>query len=312
MKIIVAGAVGHIGSHFIRQISKFVDNAKVTIIDDMCTQRYPSLFNLPDGAHYKFIEADVTEADLAPMFEGADVVIHLAAITDAARSFDQKDLVERVNHTATERIANMCAEKNVPLIFPSSTSVYGTQEKRVDEESGPESLQPQSPYAETKLREEELIEACAKEKGLRYAIVRLGTIFGPSPGMRFHTAVNRFCWQAVKGEPLTVWTTAYDQMRPYLALHDAARAFLHILNNDLFDNRVYNVLSENATVRQVVDAIRSEIPDLEVKFVDNQIMNQLSYEVGNDRFRNTGFSFEGTISDGVTKTLATLRNSNNC
>ena len=54
------------------------------------------------------------------------------------------------------------------------------------------------------------------KKGLKGVSCRFGTIFGASPGMRFHTAVNKFCWQAVMGQPITVWSTAYDQKRPYL------------------------------------------------------------------------------------------------
>ena len=313
MKIVVTGAVGHIGSHLSRKVPDlFGDDAEVIMIDDMTTQRYPSLFDLPEGARYRFVEADVTaeESDLAGLFKGADVVVHLAAITDAARSFERKDLVERVNFAATENVAKACAEAGVPMIFPSSTSVYGTQEDKVDEDSGPSSLNPQSPYAETKLREEEYLADIADEIGLSYVTCRLGTIFGPSPGMRFHTAVNRFCWQAIMGEPLTVWTTALDQMRPYLSLEDVARAFAHITKENAFDNRVYNVLTANATVRDVVDTIRTHIPDLEVKLVDNKIMNQLSYEVGNDRFKNLGFTFEGSIAAGIGKTMTQLRRAN--
>ena len=64
-------------------------------------------------------------------------------------------------------------------------------------------------------------------------ILRFGTIFGISPGMRFHTAVNKFCFQASIGEPLTVWRTAYDQMRPYLYLNDAMKAFRLIINQSV-------------------------------------------------------------------------------
>ena len=58
-------------------------------------------------------------------------------------------------------------------------------------------------------------------KNLKGIILRLGTIFGVSKGMRFHTAVNKFCYQAAFKKPLTIWKTAYDQKRPYLDLQDA-------------------------------------------------------------------------------------------
>ena len=200
-KIVVTGALGHIGSAFIHSVVA-EDDFEVTLIDDMSAQRYCSLFNLPLGGKFKFVEADVCTADLDELLKGADTVIHLAAITDAASSFDRKDEVERVNFDATVRVANACLKIGASLIFPSTTSVYGVQESLVDESCTPEQLKPQSPYAEAKLKSEQWLASC---DGLKYVVLRLGTIFGVSPGMRFHTAVNKFIWQACMGQPLTVW-----------------------------------------------------------------------------------------------------------
>lgn len=310
MKLVITGALGHIGSRLLREIPVHFPGAEVVLVDDMTTQRYPSLFDLPDEARYRFVEGDVTAIDLAPLITGADAVIQLAAITDATRSFEKKDEVERVNLTTTLRLAEACAQAGIPLIHPSSTSVYGTQNEVVDEECGEDELSPQSPYAETKLREEAALRELAATKGLRHVSLRLGTIFGTSPGMRFHTAVNKFCWQAVMGQKLTVWSTAYDQKRPYLELGDAVRAMMHLIRQNRFDGRVYNVLTANCTVRQIVDAIRVYVPDLEVGFVDARIMNQLSYEVACERFRKTGFEFKGCIEDGIGATIRLLQKAN--
>src|ERR1700704_5984440 len=66
-------------------------------------------------------------------------------------------------------------------------------------------------------------------QGLRCVIFRFGTIAGASIGMRFHTAVNKFAWQACLGIPITVWRTALHQKRPYLSLRDAVRALAFVL-----------------------------------------------------------------------------------
>jgi len=310
MKIVITGALGHIGSRLARMIPARYPGSEVILIDDMSTQRYPSLFDLPEGAAFKFMEADVTAANLEPVFENADAVVQLAAITDATSSFERREEVERINLSATARVAEACAATGAPLIFPSSTSVYGTQKDVVDEDCGPEDLQPQSPYAETKLREEAVLAELTGANRFRHVTMRLGTIFGTSPGMRFHTAVNKFCWQAVMGLELTVWRSAYDQKRPYLELDDACRAFFHAMDNDLFDGRVYNVLTLNATVRDIVEAIRRHVPALEVGFVDSEIMNQLSYEVARKRFTDTGFDFSGDLDQSIGASVALLRNAN--
>ena len=97
------------------------------------------------------------------------------------------------------------------------------------------------------------------------------------------------------GRPITVWRTAYDQKPPYLDLVDASRAMAFIINNDLFDGKIYKLLTDNVTVRQVVNLIRVPVPDLRVKFVDNKIMNQLSYEVLCNKFKAHGFYFSGDL-----------------
>ena len=310
MKIVVTGAIGHIGSYLIRDLAVQFPGAEIVMIDNMMTQRFPSLFNLPTLGHYRFIEGDVTRMDLQPILKDAQVLIHLAAITDAAGSFDKADLLEANNYQSTVKVAEACAQSGTRLIALSSTSVYGTQNEVVAEDCSPDELQPQSPYAITKLKEEQLVTKLCLEDGLKAISCRFGTIFGASPGMRFHTAVNKFCWQAVMDQPITVWSTAYDQKRPYLDLFDAARAITFIIRKDLFDGRIYNVLTHNATVRQVVDTVREFVPDLQVSFVDSKIMNQLSYEVSCERFRTEGFVFAGDLRRGIGETIGLLRQAN--
>jgi len=306
----VTGAIGHIGSYIIRDLGVSFPGSNIVMVDNMMTQRFPSLFNLPSNSNYSFIEGDVSQIDLKPVFFGADVVIHLAAITDAAGSINKAEELEANNFQSTLRVAEACIEADASLIALSSTSVYGTQKEQVDENCSDSELQPQSPYATTKLKEEELIASLSKEKGLKAIHCRFGTIFGASQGMRFHTAVNKFCWQAVMNQPISVWTTAYDQKRPYLDLLDASRAIAFIIKNNIFDGQIYNVLTSNTTVRQVVDTIKEFVPNLEIEFVDNQIMNQLSYEVLCQRFKSKGFVFSGNMRRGIKETIDLLKYAN--
>ena len=190
--ILIVGALGHIGSALIRSFSQIQEEVNLTLIDSLKTAKYNSLFNLPEGPNYKFFEGDVREDILNNINENIDCVVHLAALTDAASRFNNPDEVENVNFTSTKRIAQLCCKQNAKLIHISSTSVYGTQDDLVDENCSENELKPQSPYAATKLKEERYVKELCNKNNLEACIFRFGTIFGVSPGIRFHTAVNKF------------------------------------------------------------------------------------------------------------------------
>jgi nucleoside-diphosphate-sugar epimerase len=304
MRILITGALGHIGSKLIRKIGNAGTISEIILIDNMSTQRYCSLFELPKDKKYSFISDDVRNIrNHIDVIGKIDYVVHLAAITDAESSIGREQEVTNNNLESTRAVSLFCCEMGIPLIFPSSTSVYGPQSAEVDENST--ELKPQSPYADCKLLEEELIESLSSD-GLKYCILRLGTIFGVSPGMRFHTAVNKFCWQSSVNQPITVWETAYDQLRPYLDLDDAINCIEHIILNNLHNNGVYNVVTNNYSVRNVVDAIKSLNSNVTITFTKSRIMNQLSYKVLSEKIKNTGFKFNGSLQLGIAETLELL------
>ena len=306
MRCVVTGALGHVGSQLVRDIPALINVDRVVMLDNLSTQRYVSLFNLPSGARYFFYERDVMDDNLADVLRDGDIVVHLAAETDATRSFSERERFFQVNRDGALNVGRACLVRGCSMVFFSTTSVYGTQREVVDENAGPEDLKPQSPYAEAKLAAEEGLGALVAQEGLRCAILRCGTICGVSPGMRFHTAINKFCWQAAMGQRLTVWRTALDQKRPYLALSDAIAAVAFVAKENLFDGRVYNVLTENMTVRNIVDVIRTQVPRVSIETVDAEIMNQLSYEVSSERIAGRGFCAKGSIAGEIGRTISIL------
>ena len=194
-------------------------------LDNFQTQRYSSAFGLlGDPSRFQLIETSVQELSTSSLGIVPNFVIHLGGTTDAMGTANDPDRVWRNNLSGTQSVIDFCVTNNIGCVFVSSTSVYGSADAVVDESCV--ALNPQSPYAECKLAEEALISEAIQIQGLRCVIYRFGTISGASPGMRFHTAVNKFCWQAVNRQPITVWRTALDQVRPYPTALQAIR-FCH-------------------------------------------------------------------------------------
>lgn len=310
MKVLVTGALGHIGSALVPELCK--DGTEVVMIDNLLTQRYASRFNL--SHRHQFYDLDISDAENKPFLEKVlktvDTVVHLAARTDAAGSANDPIEVERNNFQSTKILCELCAQTDKPITHLSSTSVYGTQNETVDENCGYEQLQPQSPYAHSKLKEEKLI-AKLSQHGLRSNVLRFGTIYGYSVGMRFHTAVNKFAWQAAHSEEITVWRTALHQVRPYLYLGDAVKTLQMLIKSNIYTNDVTNILTDNLTVNHIIEELKKYYPNLAIQFVDSPIMNQLSYDVCNQKSKELGVEYTGNIQIGIKEIVNVFQNLKN-
>ena len=306
----MTGATGHIGSYIVRDLAYKIPSVEIVMLDKNIVEKYLLLLDLPSTCDYTFHDVDILSGNLCPLFDNVNIVIHLAAITDATSSFENQDEIISKNTEATSKIAEACINSGSRMIALSTTSVYGTIKDRVSEDCSFEDINPQSPYALSKIKEEEISNTLCLNKGLKAVICRFGTIFGISPSMKYHTAVNKFCRQAVSGESITVWSTALDQKRPYLDIVDASNIISFIINNDLFDGRIYNASTITSTVRHIIDTIREFVPNIDMKFVDEKIMNKWSYGVSCERLINSGFTFTGDLHRGIGDTIALLRSSN--
>ena len=281
MKIIITGACGHIGSYVSENIHKIKKVNELILIDNFNSQRYSSIFNLKNKINTKFYQMDVSKKNSLNMFKKIDLVIHCASLTNAEGSFNVKKEMFRNNLDCMNNVIDYCVKSKSKLIHISSTSVYGKQVKLVNEDDD-YFLKPQSPYAEIKLLEEKMLKK--NKKKLKYMSFRFGTIAGVSRGMRFHTAINKFCLNAALNQNIEVYKTAYNQYRPYLSVKDAFKVFKFCIEKNIFNNDVYNVLSGNFTVKQIINIIKKFRKKIKIKFVKSKIMNQLSYTISNDKF----------------------------
>ena len=306
MNLLITGCCGHIGSYLVDNIHKIKKIKKCFIVDNFNSTQINSLFNSNKKNNLKFYNLDLTKKSSLSKFNKIDYVVHLASMTNAAGSFNKKNEMYKNNIECMKNIINFCKIKKSKLIHISSTSVYGKQAALVDETCEEKFLKPQSPYADIKLIEERMLQKASKD--INYITYRFGTISGVSSGMRFHTAVNKFCLNASLNNDITVYKTALNQYRPYLSLTDAFKVFKFTLEKDLFKNDIYNALSENCTVNQILQKIRKSNKNIKVKFVSSKIMNQLSYHVAKDKLNNEGLYLKNKIIHDIDDTMQLLKN----
>ena len=304
MNLLITGGCGHIGSYLLHNIAKIKKIKKTYVIDNFKSTNINSLFNLKKKNKISFHQIDLSKKDCLKKFKNVNYVIHLASMTNAAGSFNKKKEMYKNNIGCFGNVINFCKKNKSKLIHISSTSVYGKQTSLVDETCERKFLKPQSPYADIKLIEERMLKK--ENKNLSYITYRFGTISGISKGMRFHTAVNKFCLNASLNSDISVYKTALHQYRPYLSLKDSFKLFKFTIEKDLFNNDIYNALSENCTVNQIIKKIKKYKKNIKIKFVSSEIMNQLSYHVDKRKLNNEGLILNNKIENDVKDTMKLL------
>jgi len=306
MKILITGACGHIGSYFIENLYKIKKVKKAILIDNLKSNRFNSLFNTNKKNKVEFYLKDLNDIRSLDQFKGISIVFHFASMTNAEKSFGKEKEMFSNNLNCLKTVIKFCEKTNAKLIHLSSTSVYGKQTDLVDETCEKKYLKPQSPYAKIKIMEENILKK--NTKSIKYNTFRFGTIAGVSRGIRFHTAVNSFCLNAAIGEKIKVYKTALHQYRPYLSLEDAFKLFKFCIDENFFENDIYNVVSNNFTVNQIINKIKRLKKNIKISYVNSAIMNQLSYHVDKKKLSNRGLFLNSNLDRDVADTLNLFKN----
>tara|TARA_B100000963_G_scaffold39290_1_gene29188 strand:- start:13263 stop:14171 length:909 start_codon:yes stop_codon:yes gene_type:complete len=297
MNILITGCLGHIGSSLLPKLLK--KNYNIFGIDSNINNNLNTIFNLKEKKFTFFLE-DLKKFEYKKKIKKIDIIIHLASTTNAELSLFHKKDYERNNLKCFKKILEISEFYKSKLIHISSTSVYGLSSDLVNENLSEKYLKPQSPYADIKLKEEKLL----KKSKIKFVSLRFGTIVGASSGMRFHTAVNKFCLAARFDKPLPVWKSAYNQYRPYLSLRDAVKTFNFFINNKyLINNEIYNIVTNNFTVSEILFKIKKIYnKKIKINYVNSKIMNQLSYKVDGNKIKKIGLILSNKIDNDIENT----------
>lgn len=249
---------------------------------------------LVDDGHY-VSTIDVRQSFAFPK---SDMLIHLAAMTNYNNCQSDQDNAWKVNYWLTDILNQL---RDCPMIFASSLSVYGKlyNELICDEEV---SVNPQTVYAQTKAKAEELLLRSGNA-----IILRLATGFGVSPKMRWDVMPNNFVLKSVTDHHLDVYEG--DALRSFFHIYDIASAFQFAVQNyPSMSGGVYNIGNEslNFTKRSLAEKVKAKT-DCQLEFKDGYIdPDGRDYYVSFEKIRRLGFSPLFSLDQGLDQLIQCL------
>ncbi len=294
--ILVTGGAGYIGIHLVQMLLD--DDYNVTILDNF-TFGKSSINQIINHPKLTVIEGDVANIkDLVKAVKNNRYVIALAAIVgDPASSIDAEETLN-LNYESSKILTEICNFYEVEkLVFASSCSVYGASTSGYLTEESP--LNPVSLYARTRIYSENYI--LDNSKITSPTILRLSTVFGFSPRMRYDLVVNTLLIRALRDKKFSVF--GGDQWRPFVHCKDVARAFKLVIESDkkVTHKQIFNVGSDdmNFTIDQIGDKVSAKFPEAEYNTVDEDV-DKRNYKVSfNKIITQLGFEKKYDIEMGL-------------
>lgn len=305
--VLVTGGAGYLGSLAVEELLR--RGFHVRALDMLLHGNRTSVEAFRSRPEYAFVEADLRDRDARRRaLEGAWAVVHLAAIVGDPACARQPELAREVNLEATVGLLDDAERAGVRrFVFASTCSNYGMIDgQSVATEESP--LNPVSLYAETKVAAE--LEVLARTShSFATTCVRLATVFGVSPRMRFDLTVNEFTRDVVLRRRLVVYGEQF--WRPYVHVRDAARGIRLVLEarRDDVAGEVFNLGStrENYRKLDLVRLLEQRFPDLQVEFV-RQTEDPRDYRVSFEKARaRLGFEIDTPVPGGIDEISELLR-----
>ncbi len=265
MTVLVTGGTGYIGSHVVRLLTSA--GARVVVVDDVVTGVESRIPDVP-LTRFDLAEDDAPDR-LAELMQREQVesVIHLAARKQVGESMTRPAwyISQNVGGLAN-LLAGMRRAHVTKLVFSSSAAVYGdTHAEPIDETA---ETRPISPYGQTKLAGEELVEAAGRTFGLRGVSLRYFNVAGAHvPELADRAALNLVPMvfdRVDKGADPLIFGDDYPTpdgtcVRDYIHVQDLAEVHLGVLQyleQEQRQHAVFNVgTGVGYSVREVIDMI---------------------------------------------------------
>ena len=255
---IVTGGCGFIGRHLADNLIKL--NFEVVVIDNLSVGRRENISHLNENSQFTFVDADISNFDLIePIFRGADLVFHLAALADIVPSIENPTEYYKSNVNGTFNVLQACRKHKVKkIIYAGSSSCYGIPDEYPTKEIA--SIRPEYPYALTKNLGEQLVMHWCKLYNLPAISLRFFNVYGPRARTSgtYGAVFGVFLAQKLANKPFTVVGDG-NQTRDFTFVSDVVNAIIAAAESDL-SGEVINIGSNNTySINRLVELLGGEI-----------------------------------------------------
>tara|TARA_Y100000590_G_C15742619_1_gene1020817 strand:- start:3498 stop:4400 length:903 start_codon:yes stop_codon:yes gene_type:complete len=231
LKYVVTGGAGFVGNHLVKLLVK--EGHEVIVIDNLHKGKKENLE--PILSKIQFEEMDIRDfSKLEKILKDIDGVFHQAALTVVQDSFDNPEEYHDVNVKGTENIFKLAKENNFKVVYASSSSVYGHQDKMPIEETA--ERKPINPYGKTKLDDEYLFEKYSK-LGTKIIGLRYFNIFGKGQTLEYAGVITKFLDRINQKQPPIIFGQG-TQIRDFVFVEDIVMANLLAMESQVTNSLV--------------------------------------------------------------------------
>ncbi|WP_226042245.1 NAD-dependent epimerase/dehydratase family protein [Natrinema sp. DC36] len=295
--VLVVGGAGYLGSVLCRQLLD--DGFDVRVLDPLLYGD-SGIADLLERDRFSVIRGDARSVEtVVDAVAGVDAVVHLGGIVgDPASELDPRKTLE-YNYHSTQLLASLSKYYQINrFLFASSCSVYGRVEADTGHCTEDAPLNPVSLYARLKIQSERVLRSFA-DGNFSPTILRMATVYGRSPRMRFDLVGNVLPAKAYHEGVVPVF--GGDQYRPNVHVDDAARAYVDCLTAPIEDvgDTVFNVGStlQNYRIDELATIVSDCFPDAGIEYHDDRTDDR-SYRVAFDRIADVlGYEADVTVRD---------------
>lgn len=294
MRVLITGAAGFIGSHLDRHL---VEHGHETCATDMAFATMTGRACDPDLTIPGAFSAVVHAAE-------PDLVVHLAA--QVGRLFGEDNLINAIQSNAqmTTLVASACGQANIPLVYASTSEVYGDRGAHICTEHDPLDVLPHNLYGLSKRWGE---EACQLYAPNDLKIVRLSMPYGPGvPPGRGRRALDTMLWQALTGQPITVHRGAE---RSWCWIGDTVAGIRMVIEHG--QAGAWNIGRDDAPVSMEAIAehacAMTGAPTDLIQLIDPPAMQTVVKRLSTDKLRGLGWAPTVDLHEGMGHVLDWVR-----